>query len=526
MGSDVNKELSPSNGSKTIAFISVLMLWGGSSDLAQASIPTGQQLFLSAHSWQPLLAAICFGGAIGFLILQIFLSSRVHFSSYWSLPIYSGFLIVSLFISGPLSGLLLSSNAPIAFTIFLFCATGLAYLSLINQLTKPETVRRFARKLFYFLYFLYCAAIISVFMAQPNQAVVAMGFCLLMTYLISGVMLYDRFRKVGRPFGLMLIALGLHCFHALTALLHTFQVLDPSFYGANASSFLVFWDGLLLTASIVEAHNQQIEGNHKNLVRQKAYLEEEVETRSWELRHQQSRLIETAKIAGVADIAAGMAKQINSPLAIILGYCKRIELLDQRQRLTIDEAKNLIAQISTAALRIDSTIKGLRMMAHEDDHAPFYYERVAHLMKESVGLCDFRFEEAGVRLEQCEIDQTLRIECRAGQVIQVLFNILCNALEAVKEVPSPWVKIEVAQNEEMVEIIISDCGVIQSDEVKAKMFEPFYSTKPSGTGIGLGLTTSDHIVRSHNGSLYLDTGSTNTKIILQFPKHQVAAKRA
>jgi C4-dicarboxylate-specific signal transduction histidine kinase len=96
----------------------------------------------------------------------------------------------------------------------------------------------------------------------------------------------------------------------------------------------------------------------------------------------------------------------------------------------------------------------------------------------------------------------------------------------VADIANAFVRVEVLERENDVVISVTDSGPGITPEIAEKMMQPFFTTKAVGKGIGLGLSISEGILRSHSGELLLDSSSENTRFCMRLPKTQKAEKDA
>jgi C4-dicarboxylate-specific signal transduction histidine kinase len=146
-------------------------------------------------------------------------------------------------------------------------------------------------------------------------------------------------------------------------------------------------------------------------------------------------------------------------------------------------------------------------------------------LEDAFDLCSNRFYHHSVALRKPELAQSLYVECRIHQIVQVLVNLLNNAFDAIQHLPEKWVQVDVKDLGDRVEIGVMDSGTGIPLEVRKKMFDPFYSTKSVQYGTGLGLSISQSLLQKNNGGLEYDEKSPHTRFVLTLPKRKVSAKK-
>ena len=125
-----------------------------------------------------------------------------------------------------------------------------------------------------------------------------------------------------------------------------------------------------------------------------------------------------------------------------------------------------------------------------------------------------------IAIDLVEVDKDCTMECRPGQISQIILNLINNAFDAIGKTKNPWIKITVAQLNEFVEIAITDSGKGIPVELQEKLFDSFFTTKNHKNGTGLGLAICKRIAEEYGGSLYIDKHCPNTRFVLQLPNTQ------
>lgn len=234
------------------------------------------------------------------------------------------------------------------------------------------------------------------------------------------------------------------------------------------------------------------------------------------IKDQQARMISSAKLSSLGEMASGIAHEINNPLAIIKGKAYQILKKLEAKEIDIDYLTKEISKIEHNSLRIVKIIKGLRTFSRHGEGDPFQVVPFQMILDDVLELCHERFKYQGVVLKTSG-DLNVKIRCQETQFAQVILNLVNNAHDAVVNTQSPWVSIDLEESNDSIKINITDSGLGISDEVAQKIMQPFFTTKEVGMGTGLGLSISKGIVEMHGGRLYLDRKSPNTRFVIQIP---------
>lgn len=233
---------------------------------------------------------------------------------------------------------------------------------------------------------------------------------------------------------------------------------------------------------------------------------------------EQALTIYAAKMATLAEMAGGIAHEINTPLAVILTLASQIkEMLEDGEV----EKKMFISSMKTiedTTTKIASIISGLRTFARESTSDNLSEIPARRLVDDTMALCRERFVNRGVQLEFVVPNSSLTLECNIGQMSQVVMNLLLNCSDALTKTANRWIKIEIQERGADVEISFTDSGGGIPKSHHDKIFRPFFTTKEVGQGPGLGLSVSRSIVVSHGGTLELDSKSPNTRFVITLPK--------
>jgi signal transduction histidine kinase len=236
--------------------------------------------------------------------------------------------------------------------------------------------------------------------------------------------------------------------------------------------------------------------------------------------------IQSSRMAALGQMAAGMAHEINNPLAIIKGKSDQI-LMKMISDSPVDKEylKTELAKIGTTVEKIAKIIRSLRSFSKDSSAEPKALLPLEHIINNTLQLCQEKIKNRGIILKINSIPQ-VSIVGKENQLVQVLFNIITNSIDALETVKDKWIEISFFEAQDQIQIKISDSGIGMSEVEKEKAMEPFYTTKPPGKGAGLGLNISKGILESLNGSLKVDMKSENTCFIIEIPVKKNANKVA
>jgi two-component system NtrC family sensor kinase len=218
--------------------------------------------------------------------------------------------------------------------------------------------------------------------------------------------------------------------------------------------------------------------------------EEEAKVLQEQLRH-------ADRLATIGNLAAGVAHELNEPLASILGRAQLIEKMDGVPAAVL--ADN--AKIVTASLHAREIISKLRLFARQKSPRK---ERVNlnHIVRDGLFLVERRCEESGVALVQRLAPELPTIVADPDQLYQVLVNLVVNAVQATAS--GGRITIETLAADDGVVLAVEDNGCGMDEDVLKQAFTPFFTTKES-EGTGLGLAVVHGIVTSHGGTIGVES---------------------
>jgi two-component system NtrC family sensor kinase len=293
--------------------------------------------------------------------------------------------------------------------------------------------------------------------------------------------------------------------------------------------------GMFLMLSLILYRNNQKEKKSKILLQQQ---KDKVDSTLTELQSTQSQLIQKEKLASLGELTAGIAHEIQNPLNFVNNFSELSvelvsELLEERSKehgirdeelendLLNDLAQNQ-EKINHHGKRASSIVKG--MLEHS---------RMGTGEKQPTDLNQLadeylRLSYHGMRAKDSQFnadyeliaDKSLPLVNVVPQDIgRVLLNLINNAFYAVKTVEKPLVEVKTEQVENQIVITVKDNGTGMSEATKAKIFQPFFTTKPTGEGTGLGLSLAyDIVTKGHGGTLEVETKAGNgTTFIVTLP---------
>lgn len=263
----------------------------------------------------------------------------------------------------------------------------------------------------------------------------------------------------------------------------------------------------LLVTPVVDLGYVNIYGRDITAVRQAEH----------QAREHQQELVHVCRLSTMGEMATGLAHELNQPLSAIANYAngcvRRLQLSGKGE----EDILHALGQINSQADRAGEIIKRLRSLIGKQPPIRSVAD-INQLVKEVCSFVEFEARKTNVVIEQELSLVPLKVRVDVVQIEQVLLNLVRNALDALLEIQEDDRSLIIrtsSQRDEYILIEVLDSGPGIQDEAMSRLFEPFYTTKESG--MGMGLVISQTIIEDHNGKISaerLEEGGTRFSIMI------------
>ncbi len=438
-------------------------------------------------------------------------------------------------------------------------------LTIFTAIAATEFTKRFLRtsefaprlhKGIPYFYALFAIAIATYFGPWPwvgyQIAQAVSGIYAFYVYAIGVVV----WRKGSRQAGFFLIAWSLFLIGTMVFVMKDMGILPYNNFTIYLMPVGSAIEGVLLSFGLADhinilrkekelsqAESLRISKENERIIReQNVILEDRVRERTHalqesneNLKQTQTQLVNAEKMASLGQLTAGIAHEINNPINFITSNIKPlrrnigeiVEVMQEYRRKaaqiaqleeirkkeeqlgiqdSIDELDDIINSIAEGSSRTAEIVRGLRNFSRLDE-SDLKESDLNEGIRNTITVLGPQYRDR-VRIEM-DLQQIPQVECYPGKVNQVFMNILTNAVQATLAKPDPIeriVSIATRQAGDHVIISIKDNGIGMSEEVKARIYDPFFTTKPVGEGTGLGMAIVYGIIEDHHGSI--EIGST------------------
>jgi two-component system NtrC family sensor kinase len=248
----------------------------------------------------------------------------------------------------------------------------------------------------------------------------------------------------------------------------------------------------------------------ENLKKSREQLEMTVDS----LKATQAQLIQSEKLSGIGEFVAGVAHELNNPLASVMGFSELLSIAPD-----VDpKHKRHLEMINKCAVRCQKIVQALLSFARR--RAP---ERkvvcVNKLIEAAAEILTYQLRTSNIEIKM-QLDPNLPQAMVDPHLIQQVFvNIINNARQAIEaHSPKGWIKVSSETRRRFVRIAVQDSGPGIAQENLSKIFDPFFTTKEVGKGTGLGLSMCYGIIKDHGGTITpLSASGEGATFVIELP---------
>lgn len=241
------------------------------------------------------------------------------------------------------------------------------------------------------------------------------------------------------------------------------------------------------------------------------------------LKIQEQSMINSSRLASLGEMAAGLAHEINNPLAVIIG---RVEItLSQiaQGSITDVEINKTISKIREMALRISKIVTSMRKISNSNKPQDLAETSLVMIIEDILNISSEKIRNSSVNLDYSKVNTALVVDVNFSQLSQVIINLINNSIDELVNLPDDkrnvWLSTEELEGQVILKIRDSGMGIPLA--VREKIFLPFFTTKDVGKGTGLGLSISKALMVDMGGDLELSGDLSQTCFILKFRKKHV-----
>ncbi|MEW6379754.1 MAG: ATP-binding protein [bacterium] len=255
------------------------------------------------------------------------------------------------------------------------------------------------------------------------------------------------------------------------------------------------------TADLESANKQLTRQVQDRILAQKELKDayEVLQATHGKLKESQNQLIQSEKMNALGTMIAGVAHEMNNPMMSILNYTqyciKHTSCNDQKYQILLD--------IENETKQCIDVVKNLLTFSRREDEGEERCQKGSCVepLDRVLKLMSYRLEKQNVVLIKDIAEDLPQVWMNVNNIQQVFFNLISNALDAVKGKERQEIRINIAREDDWVEVAIADNGCGIAPENLERIFDPFFTTKPTGEGTGLGLSICHNIIAAHKGKI-------------------------
>jgi signal transduction histidine kinase len=230
-------------------------------------------------------------------------------------------------------------------------------------------------------------------------------------------------------------------------------------------------------------------------------------------------LVASARLAALGQMTANIAHELGNPLAVLQALSAGISegMAGSRRGASAEDAElgAWAEKIGSTVAHVGRVISALRSVSRDGSGDPLVHADSGAIVRETLGFCEERFRHYRITTEVLVAQKAPTVKCRPVQVSQALLNLLNNSVDAIAALPTEsltrLIRVSVEMRDSQVVIAVEDSGIGVSPMISARIFKPFFTTKPLGLGTGLGLSLSRQLIEANGGTLSLEKAPKLTR---------------
>jgi len=226
----------------------------------------------------------------------------------------------------------------------------------------------------------------------------------------------------------------------------------------------------------------------------------QLRTMNDQLINTQKQLLQSAKLASIGEISAGLAHELNQPLGAIRLSAQFSQELMEDENHDDDQVINKLQRIISQVDRAAKIINHLKIFSRQGDHE-FTPADINWIVEESFVLLVETLKMASITLDLTLAEKLPKVYCDYIQIEQVITNLVTNARDAMENSDLKHMSVRSYLQDTCVCVDVEDKGCGMNSSLMEKIFDPFFTTKAVGKGTGLGMSISYGIIQDHGGKL-------------------------
>ena len=236
------------------------------------------------------------------------------------------------------------------------------------------------------------------------------------------------------------------------------------------------------------------------------------------IKLEEAKVMHNERLVALGEMATTIAHEINNPLTLISGSNSILAKHVEKGTVTDEKLRSIIEKNKFGLKRVRDIIKGIQNLARDGRNEKKESSSLNGILDDVLIFQTKKCNDHNIDLVINRPEDDIIFDGVPVQVGQVIIILLNNAIDAIEKLDQKWIKLDVNNNSDSFEIIITDSGAGIPEESAKKIFDSFFTTKAIGKGTGIGLHLAKKIMDFHNGEIIINMDSANTQFILKFPK--------
>ena len=258
---------------------------------------------------------------------------------------------------------------------------------------------------------------------------------------------------------------------------------------------------------------------YRHVLEQRFRTQVDLEDSNETLIHQTVQLVQASKASALGEMAGGLSHEVNNSLMVILGTIQQLERKMKSQEKPDPDSEKKFGRITESIQKIKTVIDGLKYFSMEREHVPMEKVHLTEIIERTLNYCQEMLKAHRIHLTVGNVPD-VSLKCHQMELTQVMFSIFKNADEVVTKLDAEsdrWIKLKFRELPGRIHISIVNGGPLIDPKIREKIFQPFFTTKDVGEGMGLSLSIAKGIMKEHGGDLTIDADENSTCFILDLP---------
>jgi len=250
------------------------------------------------------------------------------------------------------------------------------------------------------------------------------------------------------------------------------------------------------------------------IVKMNESLEAQVESRTRDLRDAQAELVQQSKVAALGQMAATIVHELSQPLSAMNSSIGATQLKAKKDDWT--GALTSIGRLGPLVEKMNNVIKLLKFFSYQDDDSN-KVQALAPLIEQSLLLYKDKLKEKQISINMNKLEPSVFVKVNPLKLDMVIVNIIQNAIDAMANCDNPAISVAMESNKDQAIISIEDQGGGVNSRVMGQLFDPYFTTKEIGKGLGLGLSICHEIIQEYNGQIFAENTEHGARFNIVLP---------